>query len=257
MLELKGVTACYGAIRALHDVSLYVDKGEVVALIGSNGAGKSTLLMTIFGNPAAAAGSILFEGKELRGLATHNISRHGIALVPEGRHIFQGMTVEENLVMGAVSLSANDTEGDIEQIYELFPILKERSRQRAGTLSGGEQQMLAIGRGLMARPRLLLLDEPSLGLAPLLVRQIFDILAIPEIFIRNLKRGILESAEFFQVSSGAIFHRLISWIFLNSFLASFRRSGRFTGLCRMSPFRKAVQAPWRCYLPAVSMVFQS
>jgi len=176
MLELKGVTACYGAIRALHDVSLYVDKGEVVALIGSNGAGKSTLLMTIFGNPAAAAGSILFEGKELRGLATHNISRHGIALVPEGRHIFQGMTVEENLVMGAVSLSANDTEGDIEQIYELFPILKERSRQRAGTLSGGEQQMLAIGRGLMARPRLLLLDEPSLGLAPLLVRQIFDIL---------------------------------------------------------------------------------
>lgn len=176
MLDLQKVTSSYGAVEALHGVSLYVDEGEVVSLIGSNGAGKSTLLMTIFGNPVASGGNIFFEGKQLRGLATHNISKHGIALVPEGRHIFPGMTVEENLAMGAVSLSANDTAGDIEQVYELFPRLKERFKQRGGTLSGGEQQMLAIGRGLMARPRLLLLDEPSLGLAPLIVKQIFKII---------------------------------------------------------------------------------
>ncbi len=175
MLDLQEVSSSYGAVEALHDVSLYVDEGEVVSLIGSNGAGKSTLLMTIFGTPAASRGNIFFEGKQLRGVATHNISRHGIALVPEGRRIFPGMTVEENLIMGAVSLSAKDIE-DVEKIYELFPRLKERSRQRGGTLSGGEQQMLAIGRGLMARPRLLLLDEPSLGLAPLMVKQIFNII---------------------------------------------------------------------------------
>lgn len=176
MLALKEIDSHYGAVKALKDVSLHVNEGEIVSLIGSNGAGKTTMLMTIFGNPMASKGTILFEGEELRGFPTHKISRKGIALVPEGRRIFSSMTVDENLVIGAINEKKENLEPDLNHIYSLFPRLKERQYQRAGTMSGGEQQMLAIGRGLMARPRLLLLDEPSLGLAPLIVKHIFEII---------------------------------------------------------------------------------
>jgi branched-chain amino acid transport system ATP-binding protein len=177
MLEVKGVATFYGAIQALHGVDLEVGKGEVVTLIGANGAGKSTLLMTICGSPRARAGSIKLDGEEISGLPTHEIVRRGVAQVPEGRRIFPRMTVYENLQMGAILADPALFHGDIERVFAMFPRLAERREQRGGTLSGGEQQMLAIGRALMSRPRLLLLDEPSLGLAPLIVRQIFDAIA--------------------------------------------------------------------------------
>ena len=175
MLRMEGVTAAYGAVEALRGVSVHVDKGEIVTLIGANGAGKSTLLMTICGDPRPRAGRVLLEGEDIAGLPTHAIMRMGLAQSPEGRRVFPRMTVDENLLMGAETLggAGGDRAARREEVFALFPRLRERLAQRAGTLSGGEQQMLAIGRALMSRPRLLLLDEPSLGLAPLVVRQIF------------------------------------------------------------------------------------
>jgi len=161
LLSIRGVTAFYGRVQALKGVDLFVDAGEIVALIGANGAGKSTLMMTVCGNPQARDGSIYFAGEDITRLPTHEIARRKLAQSPEGRRIFPRMTVLENLQMGAT-------------VAALFPRLQQRLHQRGGTLSGGEQQMLAIARALMSRPRLLMLDEPSLGLAPLIVRQIFD-----------------------------------------------------------------------------------
>ena len=174
MLQLSGVHAHYGHIHALQGVDLSVQVGEVVTLIGANGAGKSTLLMSLFGQPRASGGRIIFDGEDITRLPTHMISRRGIALVPEGRRIFPRMTVMENLQMGAVLADPTNLEIDLKRMFSLFPILDERQEQRAGTLSGGEQQMLAIARALMARPKLLLLDEPSLGLAPLYIKRIFQ-----------------------------------------------------------------------------------
>ncbi len=173
MLALSGVTAAYGAIVALRSVDLYVDAGEIVALIGANGAGKSTLMMTICGQPRAREGRILFDGTEIGGLETHRIMRLGIAQSPEGRRIFPRMTVLENLKLGAVLADPAHYDEDLGRVFRLFPVLDSRRGQRGGTLSGGEQQMLAIARALMSRPRLLMLDEPSLGLAPLVVKGIF------------------------------------------------------------------------------------
>jgi branched-chain amino acid transport system ATP-binding protein len=173
LLSLSGVSAFYGAIQALRDVDLTVEEGEIVTLIGANGAGKSTLMMTICGNPQARTGRIVYDGQDITNLPTHAIMRRRIAQSPEGRRIFGRMTVHENLLMGAEVSGQTGIPDLMEQVFTLFPRLKERRDQRGGTLSGGEQQMLAIGRALMSRPRLLLLDEPSLGLAPLVVRQIF------------------------------------------------------------------------------------
>jgi len=174
MLEVRGVATFYGAIQALHGVDLDVAAGEIVTLIGANGAGKSTLLMTICGNPRARDGTIKLEGEDITQLPTHQIVRRGVAQVPEGRRIFPRMSVFENLQMGATITDPVHFAKDLDRVFAMFPRLAERREQRGGTLSGGEQQMLAIGRALMSRPRLLLLDEPSLGLAPLIVRQIFD-----------------------------------------------------------------------------------
>jgi branched-chain amino acid transport system ATP-binding protein len=174
LLEVEGVETYYGNIRALNGVSISVNEGEIVALIGANGAGKSTLMMTIFGSPRARTGTITFEGTDITSLPTHEIARMRIAQSPEGRRIFPRMTVLENLQMGASIDNLKHFNEDSERVFALFPRLKERIQQRGGTLSGGEQQMLSIARALMARPKLLLLDEPSLGLAPLIVKQIFD-----------------------------------------------------------------------------------
>jgi branched-chain amino acid transport system ATP-binding protein len=174
LLAVRGVTAYYGRIIALKGVDLDVHDGEIVTLIGANGAGKSTLMMTICGNPRARDGRILFDGRDITRLPTHDIARLKIAHAPEGRRIFGRMTVLENLQMGAVVSDQAHFNENLERVCALFPRIKERLGQRGGTLSGGEQQMLAIARALMSRPRLLLLDEPSLGLAPLIVRQIFD-----------------------------------------------------------------------------------
>ncbi|MBB3102301.1 ABC transporter ATP-binding protein [Azomonas macrocytogenes] len=176
MLCFANVSTFYGKIQALHDVSLDVRQGEIVTLIGANGAGKSTLLMTLCGTPRAASGSIRFEGEELVGQPTCDIMRKAIAVVPEGRRIFARLTVEENLAMGAFFGSKTEHEEQLDKVLQLFPRLQERYRQRGGTMSGGEQQMLAIGRALMSKPRLLLLDEPSLGLAPIIIQQIFEII---------------------------------------------------------------------------------
>lgn len=173
LLHLHGVTAYYGAIQALKGVDLEVNEGEIVTLIGANGAGKSTLMMTICGNPRAREGTIRYAGEEIAHLPTFQIMRKGLAQSPEGRRIFPRMTVYENLLMGAHGRAPAEATKTMETVFSLFPRLAERRDQRGGTLSGGEQQMLAIGRALMSRPRLLLLDEPSLGLAPLVVRQIF------------------------------------------------------------------------------------
>ena len=176
MLSITGVHAFYGHIEALRGVDVEVKHGEIVTLIGANGAGKSTLLMTICGNPRAARGRIVFDGMDISAKPTHEIIRSGIAQAPEGRRIFPHMTVMENLLMGAITSEPRYLDEDLEKVFALFPILRERREQRGGTLSGGEQQMLAIARALMSRPRLLLLDEPSLGLAPMLVKQIFSVI---------------------------------------------------------------------------------
>ena len=176
LLALRGVEAGYGNIIALRNVDLDVHAGEIVTLIGANGAGKSTLMMTIFGNPRARAGTITYDGRDITRAATHDIARMRIAQSPEGRRIFARMSVFENLQMGASIDKGAYFEEDLATMTRLFPRLKERLTQRAGTLSGGEQQMLAIARALMSRPKLLLLDEPSLGLAPLIVKQIFEVI---------------------------------------------------------------------------------
>jgi branched-chain amino acid transport system ATP-binding protein len=176
LLEIAGVHTFYGRIEALKGVDLTVNEGEIVALIGANGAGKSTLLMTICGHPKATSGRIVYAGTDITGMETSAIVRLGIAQSPEGRRIFARMTVLENLQMGATVGDPRHFGADLDRVLTLFPRLAERRQQRAGTMSGGEQQMLAIGRALMSRPRLLLLDEPSLGLAPLIVRQIFDVI---------------------------------------------------------------------------------
>ena len=176
VLRVTGLHAAYGPIKALHGVDLHVDEGEVVTLIGANGAGKSTLLMTICGNPRASHGRIELLGEDITHLPTHEIVRRGVAQAPEGRRLFSFMSVVENLQMGATSADPRHLEQDLERVFSLYPILRERRHQRGGTLSGGEQQMLAIARALMGRPKLLLLDEPSLGLAPLLVKRIFAVI---------------------------------------------------------------------------------
>lgn len=176
MLYFENVSTFYGKIQALHDVNVEVRQGEIVTLIGANGAGKSTLLMTLCGNPQATSGSIRYQGEELVGMDTPNIMRKSIAVVPEGRRVFARLTVEENLAMGGFFTEKEDFQTQMDKVLHLFPRLKERFEQRAGTMSGGEQQMLAIGRALMSKPKLLLLDEPSLGLAPIIIQQIFDII---------------------------------------------------------------------------------
>ena len=191
LLKVDDVTARYGRLAVLHGVSLDIKQGEIVALIGANGAGKTTLMMTICGRPRASQGHIVFNGQDITQLPTHEIARLRIAQSPEGRRIFPRMTVMENLQMGAII--ADDPEGfdkDVELVGALFPVLKARTDQRGGTLSGGEQQMLAIARALMGRPKLLLLDEPSLGLAPLVVKQIFE--AIKELNSQGLTVFLVE-----------------------------------------------------------------
>ncbi len=174
LLSLSGVTAYYGAIAALKGVDLAVEQGEIVTLIGANGAGKTTLMMTIFGDPRARDGRVVYDGRDITHAPTHEIARLSLALSPEGRRIFARMTVYENLQIGAARADEAHFAADLERVFSIFPRLKERANQRGGTLSGGEQQMLAIARALMSRPKLLLLDEPSLGLAPLVVKQIFE-----------------------------------------------------------------------------------
>jgi branched-chain amino acid transport system ATP-binding protein len=177
MLSIRDLHAGYGSINVLHGIDLDVPKGSIVTLIGANGAGKTTLLSTLCGAPRAAKGAITFDGQDISRLPTHLIARAGLAHCPEGRHVFARMTVEENLLIGGNHLESERYKQQLNKILELFPRLKERLGQRAGTMSGGEQQMLAIGRALIGRPKLLLLDEPSLGLAPLVVRQIFELIA--------------------------------------------------------------------------------
>ncbi|EPY4575463.1 TPA: high-affinity branched-chain amino acid ABC transporter ATP-binding protein LivF [Klebsiella pneumoniae] len=174
MLTFDNVSAHYGKIQALHNVSLHIKQGEIVTLIGANGAGKTTLLGTLCGDPRASSGRIVFDGKDITDWQTAKIMREAVAIVPEGRRVFSRMTVEENLAMGGFFADRDQFQTRIKWVYELFPRLHERRIQRAGTMSGGEQQMLAIGRALMSQPRLLLLDEPSLGLAPIIIQQIFD-----------------------------------------------------------------------------------
>ncbi len=177
MLTLTGVSAGYSANNVLHGIDIYVNAGEIVTLIGANGAGKTTLMMTICGAPRARAGRIMFDGADITSLPTHRIMRLGLAQSPEGRRVFPRMSVHENLLMGAHLLQPSQISSARDDVLTLFPKLADRAAQRAGTLSGGEQQMLAIGRALMARPKLLLLDEPSLGLAPLITQQIFAAIA--------------------------------------------------------------------------------
>ena len=176
ILELQDLDVFYGPIQALKKVSMHINEGETVSLIGANGAGKSTLLMSIFGQPRAAAGKIIYRGTDITHKSSHYIASNGIAQSPEGRRVFPDMTVEENLMMGTIPIGDKHADEDMQRMYELFPRLKERRNQRAMTMSGGEQQMLAIARALMSRPKLLLLDEPSLGLAPIVVKQIFSTL---------------------------------------------------------------------------------
>ena len=173
ILELKDLDVFYGPIQALKKVSMHINEGETVSLIGANGAGKSTLLMSIFGQPRAASGQIVYRGTDITRKSSHYIASNGIAQSPEGRRVFPDMSVEENLMMGTIPIGDKHAAEDMQRMYELFPRLKERRNQRAMTMSGGEQQMLAIARALMSRPKLLLLDEPSLGLAPIVVEQIF------------------------------------------------------------------------------------
>ena len=176
ILKVEDINVYYGAIHAIKGVSFEVNQGEIVTLIGANGAGKSTVLNTVSGLLTSKTGSIVFDGQNLHGVAPHKVVARGLAQVPEGRRVFLQMSVEENLEMGAFTQKGSGIQQDLEMVYELFPRLKERYKQMAGTLSGGEQQMLAMGRALMSRPKLLMLDEPSMGLAPILVEQIFEII---------------------------------------------------------------------------------
>lgn len=198
LLSIRGVETFYGKIQALRGVDVDVHEGEIVTLIGANGAGKSTLMMTVCGNPRARSGQIVYRGEDITHLPTHDIMKRQIAQSPEGRRIFGRMTVMENLQMGTTLIGQDHFDEDLKRIFTLFPRLKERIDQRAGTLSGGEQQMLAIARALMSRPKLLLLDEPSLGLAPIIVKQIFEA-------IRELNRS--EGLTVFLVEQNA-FHAL-------------------------------------------------
>ena len=198
LLDVRGVSAFYGKIQALRQVDVTVNKGEIVTMIGANGAGKSTLMMTIYGHPRAREGRIIYDGVDITRKSTHEIAHMGLAQSPEGRRIFSRMTVMENLQMGAQLADPEVFDEDLKLVYDLFPVLADRSNQRGGTLSGGEQQMLAIARALMSRPRLLLLDEPSLGLAPILVQQIFGV-------IRELNRT--QGLTVFLVEQNA-FHAL-------------------------------------------------
>lgn len=177
LLTVNDINVYYGAIHAIKNISFYVDEGEIVTLIGANGAGKSTTLHTISGLLRSKTGSITFEDQNISNTAPHKLVTHGLAQVPEGRRIFLQMTVQENLEMGAFTQPSAGIPKDLEMVFEYFPRLQERRRQVAGTLSGGEQQMLAMGRALMSHPKLLMLDEPSMGLAPILVEQIFEIIA--------------------------------------------------------------------------------
>ena len=177
LLEFSGVRAHYGPVEALRDVNVHIFKGEIVSLIGANGAGKTTLLSSIFGAPRASSGKILHRGEDISRVPTNRISRRGIALVPEGRQIYQDMSVEENMMMGTTPIGMAHFDEDRATMFDLFPRLKERRNQTAGTMSGGEQQMLAIARAMMARPELILFDEPSLGLAPLVVKRVFEVLS--------------------------------------------------------------------------------
>jgi branched-chain amino acid transport system ATP-binding protein len=198
LLSIRGVETFYGKIQALRSVDLDVHEGEIVTMIGANGAGKSTLMMTICGNPRARSGQILYRGEDISALPTHAIMTRRIAQSPEGRRIFGRMSVMENLQMGTTLIGQDHFDEDLRRVFTLFPRLKERANQRGGTLSGGEQQMLAIARALMSRPKLLLLDEPSLGLAPLIVKQIFEA-------VRELNRN--EGLTVFLVEQNA-FHAL-------------------------------------------------
>jgi branched-chain amino acid transport system ATP-binding protein len=174
LLEVSDIHTYYGSIEALKGVSLTVEPGEVVTLIGSNGAGKSTTLRSISGLTPAGSGTVSFDGEEIAGLPPHEVVGRGVALAPEGRHVFPRMTVRENLELGSYLRRNGADAADFDRVYELFPRLKEREKQKAGTMSGGEQQMLAIGRALMGRPKLLMLDEPSMGIAPILVQRIYE-----------------------------------------------------------------------------------
>ena len=176
MLTVDNLSVRYGVIQAVHNVSFQVNQGEIVSLIGANGAGKTTILRTISGLIRPSEGSISFEGKNIEKAAPQKIVASGLSQVPEGRHVFAGLTVQENLEMGAFLRKDNQVKADYEQVFEKFPVLKERKNQDAATLSGGEQQMLAMGRALMSKPKLLLLDEPSMGLAPIFIREIFSII---------------------------------------------------------------------------------
>ncbi|OTN77300.1 livF [Enterococcus sp. 8G7_MSG3316] len=176
MLNIQNLSVHYGMIQAVHDVSFHVEEGEIVSLIGANGAGKTTILRTISGLIRPSKGSVTFEGKTIEKEAPQKIVASGLSQVPEGRHVFPGLTVQENLEMGAFLRKDNGVKADYEQVYQKFPVLKERLSQDAATLSGGEQQMLAMGRALMSKPRLLLLDEPSMGLAPIFIKEIFSII---------------------------------------------------------------------------------
>jgi branched-chain amino acid transport system ATP-binding protein len=194
LLAVRGVKTFYGNIMALKGIDIDVNAGEIVTLIGANGAGKSTLMMTIFGNPRAREGRVVYRGRDITDMPTHEIARLRIAQAPEGRRIFPRMTVRENLQMGAEIDAGAHFEEDLAVVCGLFPVLSRRLEQRGGTLSGGEQQMLAIARALMSRPRLLLLDEPSLGLAPLIVKQIFEVLA--ELNSRGMTIFLVEQNAF-------------------------------------------------------------
>ena len=213
MLEILGLSVFYGGIHALQEIFLTVPRGKIITLIGANGAGKSTALRTISGLVEARQGKILFQGREIQNMPAHRIAREGISMVPEGRRIFVNLSVEENLLMGAYSQKVGEEERrNIEQVYHLFPKLLERKKQKGGTLSGGEQQMLALGRGLMSRPDLLMLDEPSLGLAPKLVREVFGIIrSIHEkgmtiLLIEQNAKAALKVADYgYVLQTGRIF----------------------------------------------------
>jgi branched-chain amino acid transport system ATP-binding protein len=213
LLEVSGLSVFYGGIHALQEIFLTVPQGKIITLIGANGAGKSTTLRAISGLVEARQGKILFQGREIQNMPAHRITRQGISMVPEGRRIFVNLSVEENLLMGAYTLRGGEEERrNVERVYQLFPRLLERKKQKGGTLSGGEQQMLALGRGLMSRPELLMLDEPSLGLAPKLVREVFGIVrSIHEkgmtiLLIEQNAKAALKVADYgYVLQTGRIF----------------------------------------------------